>query len=114
MPRGDGTGPSGMGPMTGRSAGFCAGYSVPGYVNPVSGRGFGVGFGRGRAFGNWGRGRWPHYGAGYGLPYAMPFEAEAAPQQEIEALQVQAKSLENTLVQINQRITELEKEQVKK
>ena len=39
MPRGDGTGPGGMGPMTGRAAGYCAGYSVPGYMNPVPGRG---------------------------------------------------------------------------
>ena len=38
MPRGDGTGPAGMGPMTGRAAGYCAGYGVPGYVNPIAGR----------------------------------------------------------------------------
>ena len=34
MPWGNGTGPAGMGPMTGRAAGFCAGYPVPGYRNP--------------------------------------------------------------------------------
>jgi len=34
MPLGDGTGPLGLGPMTGRAAGFCAGYPVPGYMNP--------------------------------------------------------------------------------
>jgi hypothetical protein len=34
MPRGNGTGPLGMGPMTGRGAGFGAGYPVPGYRNP--------------------------------------------------------------------------------
>ena len=34
MPRGDQTGPAGMGPMTGRAAGFCAGYSTPGYTLP--------------------------------------------------------------------------------
>ncbi|HRT63051.1 MAG TPA: DUF5320 domain-containing protein [Syntrophales bacterium] len=61
MPRGDGTGPAGLGPMTGRAAGFCAGYSVPGYMNPAwgwgRGRGFGF-FGRGgRGFGYFGRGR---------------------------------------------------------
>ena len=33
MPRGDGTGPGGMGPMTGRAAGYCAGYNMPGYMN---------------------------------------------------------------------------------
>jgi hypothetical protein len=35
MPRGDGTGPGGLGPMTGRAAGFCAGYPAPIYMNPV-------------------------------------------------------------------------------
>ena len=38
MPRGDGTGPAGMGPMTGRAAGYCAGYEMPGYLNPYGGR----------------------------------------------------------------------------
>jgi len=45
MPRGNGTGPGGMGPMTGRAAGYCAGYNIPGFANPISGRGF-VGAGR--------------------------------------------------------------------
>ena len=40
MPGGDGTGPMGMGPMTGRAAGYGAGYPVPGFMNPVPGRGF--------------------------------------------------------------------------
>ncbi len=40
MAFGDGTGPMGLGPMTGRGAGYCAGYSAPGYMNPVAGRGF--------------------------------------------------------------------------
>ncbi|MBN2569342.1 MAG: DUF5320 domain-containing protein [Deltaproteobacteria bacterium] len=31
MPFGDGTGPAGMGPMTGRAAGYC----VPGYTNMI-------------------------------------------------------------------------------
>lgn len=34
MPWGNGTGPAGYGPMTGRAAGYCAGYPVPGYLNP--------------------------------------------------------------------------------
>lgn len=59
MPRGDRTSPMGLGPMTGRAAGFCAGYGVPGYMNPVGGSGyFGRGFGRG-----WGLG----YGRGFGF-----------------------------------------------
>ncbi|MBH1939431.1 DUF5320 domain-containing protein [Mobilitalea sibirica] len=39
MPRGDGSGPIGLGAMTGRSAGFCAGFQVPGYRNPFPIRG---------------------------------------------------------------------------
>lgn len=36
MPRGNGTGPNGMGPMTGRAAGYCAGYNVAGFANKFS------------------------------------------------------------------------------
>jgi hypothetical protein len=39
MPWGDGTGPMGYGPMTGRGAGYCA-VPLTGYGNPVFGRGF--------------------------------------------------------------------------
>jgi hypothetical protein len=34
MPRGDQTGPMGMGKMSGRKAGYCAGFKMPGYSNP--------------------------------------------------------------------------------
>lgn len=33
MPRGDGAGPNGMGRMTGRKSGYCAGFNIPGYMN---------------------------------------------------------------------------------
>ncbi len=32
MPGGDQTGPMGMGPMTGRGAGYCNGFAVPGRI----------------------------------------------------------------------------------
>ncbi|MFP3946785.1 MAG: DUF5320 domain-containing protein [Archaeoglobaceae archaeon] len=53
MPRGDRTGPMGLGPRTGRAAGFCSGFGAPGFANPVrGGRGFwGSGYGRGFGFG---------------------------------------------------------------
>ncbi len=61
MPGGDRTGPLGMGPRTGRGAGFCRGYGVPGYANPWGGRNVGVGrnFGGGffGGFGGGGHGR---------------------------------------------------------
>ena len=64
MPFGDGTGPAGMAPMTGKAAGVCAGYPVPGYMNPVIGRaGF---YGSGiPAIGPYGAGTYV-----YGMPYA--------------------------------------------
>ena len=136
MPGGDGTGPGGMGPMTGRAAGFCAGYSVPGYANPVGGRGMGMGmgFGRGRG-GGFGRGRGFGWGrAGYGLPayggavnpyayggavnpYAYggaPFTPTVAPQQELDSLKGQAEYLEGALDDIKKHIEELENQKSSK
>ena len=46
MPQGNGTGPAGQGPITGRGMGYCAGYNVPGFVNS----GFRRGMGQGRGF----------------------------------------------------------------
>ena len=37
MPRGDGSGPMGLGSMTGKAAGFCKGSIIPGFDNEVSG-----------------------------------------------------------------------------
>ncbi len=111
MPRGDGTGPGGMGPMTGRAAGYCAGYNTPGFANPIPGRGFG--FGRGRGFG-FGRGFRGGRGGGYG--YAAPLGyapqagyAQPTAQQEADALKNEAEYLKGTLEDINKRISELEK-----
>ena len=131
MPVGDGTGPGGMGPMTGRAAGFCAGYNVPGYANPIGGRGY-FGFGRGRGMGRgrgFGRGRagygFPVYGAAmdpyaYGgavNPYAYgsaPFTPTFAPQQELDGLKGQAEYLEDALDGIKKRIEEIESQKSSK
>jgi len=107
MPGGNGTGPAGAGPMTGRGMGFCAGYSVPGYANFGGGRGMGMGrglrmgMGRGRGFGQgfgWG---------GFANPYPAPQRPTA--EQELEALKGQASYFENSLKEINQQIEELQK-----
>ncbi|HZJ78520.1 MAG TPA: DUF5320 domain-containing protein [Clostridia bacterium] len=51
MPRGDRTGPNRLGPLTGRGAGFCAGFRKPGSANNGT-RGFRFSTrGRGRGFG---------------------------------------------------------------
>jgi hypothetical protein len=112
MPFGDRTGPVGMGPMTGRAAGFCAGYGMPGHMNPAGGRGF---WGRGRGGG---RGRRNMFYA-TGLPgwartgFDFPDDfANVAPtaEQQREALKQQAQYLQDSLNAINKRIDELEKE----
>ena len=117
MPRGDGTGPMGFGPMTGRAAGTCAGYAAPGYMNPVGGQGYG--FGRGRGFGRgWGRGFGRGfapvgYGGGYAsasgvAPYGVNPGAQWTRQQELEMLKNQAEGTKATLEEIQKRIEELE------
>jgi hypothetical protein len=72
MPFGDGTGPRGMGPMTGRGTGYCAGFGRPGFNNPIPQRGrFAFGSGWRRPYGYTYPGRYgvaaPH--TGYGYPY---------------------------------------------
>jgi len=124
MPRGDGTGPMGMGAMTGRAAGYCAGSGVPGYANPVPGRGFGMGFGRGcgawgRGFGGGGRGwrnmfyatglpGWMRFG-GYAAPYGYPTPYQKPdPEMEKQALKNQAEALQSELDFIKKRLGEIE------
>ena len=123
MPGGDRTGPAGWGPMTGRGAGFCPGYPVPGFANPAWGRGGGRGFGHG-GFGG-GGGGWRHrhgyHAAGMpgwqrawmgGVPYAPPFPVSFGPvmtrEQELEALKSQAKYFEQALEDLRGRINEVE------
>jgi len=111
MPGGDGTGPMGMGAMTGRAAGYCAGYANPGNAGPIGGRGFaGGGRGRGGGFGRrggFGAGRfgWAPMNAGY-PPYGG---APVAPSRELEleTLKQQAAQFQGALADIQKRIDEL-------
>jgi hypothetical protein len=98
--------------MTGRGAGFCAGYTVPGNANPWCGRRF------------WGRGGGRGFGKGFGLsspyplypvydvpaPYpGMPFyPAAASAGAELTGLKAQAEYIKQSLDQITQRLEELE------
>ena len=136
MPRGDGTGPAGMGPMTGRAAGYCTGYTVPGFANTAAGRFYGAGRsfigargGRNRGYRNWyrttGLPGWQRYNMGipawggmyaptvnpYVNPYAGP---DVAPDEEKEILKEQAEFLKQQIDDIQARLAELEKEPEKK
>ena len=119
MPAGDRTGPAGMGPMTGRRAGYCGGYGAPGFANPAGGgvpaAGFGRGGGfRGRGFGGGGRG-WRHWFHATGLPRWMRGndtptpEQKPDPQAEKQALRSQVEALEAEMDFIKRRLGEIEK-----
>lgn len=113
MPRGDGTGPMSQGPMTGRGAGYCAGYPVPDYAN-ARGGGMGMAWGRGGGRGYGRRGfaptaRWmgtPTYPAYAPVPYPAP-----DPQTQVAGLQSQAEQLRDMLEQIEEQIRALKEEE---
>lgn len=98
MPGRDGSGPMGMGPMTGRGAGFCAGRMTYG----VPGRGMGSG-------GGWGRrnrcfaGREPGWGrfAGWDAPPPTPDMEKDALRREAEALKARMNAIERRLTEMN-------------
>ena len=86
MPRFDGTGPAGMGPMTGRGLGPC-------------GAGMKRGFGRGRGFGyGMMMGTYPWYG-----PMAKP-----TTQEEKEILKDQVEIMKDNLQAAEKRLSEIE------
>ncbi|MHB1417217.1 MAG: DUF5320 domain-containing protein [Chloroflexota bacterium] len=108
MPRGDRTGPQGLGPMTGRSAGFCAGFGVPGYANPGVGRG-GRGGGRGWRHQYYATGLPGWARAGYAAgPWAAPYAGPPAPEQEAGFLRNEAEQLRAALTNIEKRLADLE------
>ncbi|MEN6360928.1 MAG: DUF5320 domain-containing protein, partial [Smithella sp.] len=114
MPRGDSTGPMGMGPMTGRQAGYCAGYNMPGFLNNACGRGMGMGFGRGANLGGRGGGfRRRNRFFATGVPGRTQFGSFAAsfqqadPEMEKQALKSQAEYLQSEMDAIKKRLDEL-------
>ncbi|MCK4306348.1 MAG: DUF5320 domain-containing protein, partial [Candidatus Eisenbacteria sp.] len=107
MPGGDGTGPAGTGPMTGRAAGYCAGYQFPGSMNPIGGgRGF---WGGGRGGGGWGRRNrfyatgltgWQRAAVGWPAnttPFATPFGSALTKERELDALKQQSEYFEDAM-----------------
>jgi hypothetical protein len=133
MPGLDGTGPQGLGPMTGGARGWCnpysplrMGYGAPG-VFPWFGKCFGFGrgwFGRGWRHWFWATGLPGWARVGYGYPafggwrypyfpayYGAGFTPQMTPQEEIEILKEQQDFLSEQLNEINKRISELEKKE---
>ncbi|MCK4327072.1 MAG: DUF5320 domain-containing protein [Candidatus Diapherotrites archaeon] len=96
MPRGDGTGPAGRGPRTGRSLGYCAGFNAPGFANPSPGMGLGMGWGRGRGFGR---------GMRFWGPAPQP--VELSKEQQLGILEQEKTALEQELDAIKKLVKEL-------
>lgn len=107
--------------MTGRAAGYCAGYSVPGYANmgPRAGMGFGGGFGRGGGRGwrnmyyatgltGWQRGWYPPAVDPEAGAYQVPPGQAMTKQQQIDVLKGQAEYFEGALGEVKKRLGELE------
>ena len=99
MPGFDGTGPRGMGPMTGGGRGFCAipwtanrpAYATRRAAYPSYGMPLGM----------------PYYGAGPITPGAVPFAPQMNREQELDFLKNQTKAMREQLEQIETRIQEL-------
>ena len=100
MPGFDGTGPRGMGPMTGGGRGFCSpwgiGAALRGYGTPPR-----VGYG------------YPYYGGAAPYPfYGAPptsgaFAPQMTPEQELDFLKNQAQAMRGQLEQIEAKIQQL-------
>jgi len=89
MPRGDGTGPSGQGPMTGRGRGGCSSGVRRGIGTAL---GIGLGLGLRRGFRNF-----------WGLTQGS--------DSELSELKSQSTVLEESLSKVKERINELENKQ---
>ena len=81
MPGFDGTGPRGMGPMTGGGRGFCAAPLPP---------------------------KWPVYrGKAAYHPYGLPFAPQMTREQELDFLKTQAQAMREQLKHIDNQIQQL-------
>ena len=118
MPRGDRTGPMGMGMRTGRGAGYCSGEDRPGYATAGYGYRCGWGPGRGRGYGGAGPGRgfaagWRRsregrgpQGGRYGIGMA-PY-GQSDPNNEKRSLARQAEDLQVQLDAVRKRLDEID------
>ena len=104
MPYGNGMGPDGIGPGTGRRLGYCAGYDRPGcYNNAGFARGGRGGMGRGRGGAGFGRG-YSFFPAAGRFGGFNPDYAARGSMNEMDFLKGQEESLESELAALKERI----------
>jgi len=109
MPWGDGTGPLGLGPMTGRGLGYCAGYATPGFMNPGFGRGFARGFARGFGRGFRFRRFWRFFAPVFFPQVPLAYPEPLSKEEQKRILEEEKRELEAELAEINKRLEELSK-----
>lgn len=103
MPGGDGTGPLGFGPGSGRFAGYCGGYPAPGYANFVPGRRAWRRFGYSRPWFNCGQGYRGAFAPGPVYPAAAAVDEKEYLKQQAEFLREQLKLIEAELENIKRK-----------
>ena len=114
MPRGDGKGPMGMGPMSGRAAGYCARFDMLGFANRALGRSRGWGAGRTCGLSAGGGHGWRHMFWVTGLPrWLRPgsyygLHPDIDPSFEKRALKNQAEALQSQLDLLKKRLGEID------
>jgi hypothetical protein len=94
MPKFDGTGPLGMGPMTGGARGFCSPWGIRSASYPY------------RRFPSMAYG-YPYYGVAPAFPGNIPFYPGMTKEQEIDFLKNQAQGIKSQLESIEARIQQL-------
>ena len=94
MPGFDGTGPMGLGPMTGGGRGFCSPWGIR-----ANRRVYGVS--------RWMRYGYPYYGPGPFAPTTAPFAPSLSREQELGFLKQQAQGMRQQLEEIQTRISGL-------
>ncbi|MBC8275911.1 MAG: DUF5320 domain-containing protein [Chloroflexi bacterium] len=97
MPGFDGTGPMGMGPMTGGGRGFCSPWGIRAGAQAY-------GIPRRRGYG------YPYHAAGPFAPGVTPYAPQMSREQELGFLKQQAEAMRVELKEIEARIKELAKE----
>jgi len=97
MPGFDGTGPMGMGPMTGGGRGFCSPWGI---------RGARQGYGVPRRGGY----RYPYYTAAPFVPGSIPYVPRMSREQELDFLKQEAEAIRVQLKEIESRMEKLDAE----
>jgi hypothetical protein len=110
MPGFDGTGPMGMGPMTGGARGLCSPYSRPFARRDWTLCSWFGRSGRGKGFRNmfWATGVPDRRGYNAGIYHGTPFYGQYSKEQETDFLKDQSAILRQELSIIDRRIQELE------